>query len=265
MMKGTSHKFGPCNVKVLHVSNMARAKETSNIIVSQLLTSQLNPDMNINNDVSAENKDDNNSESNSDSTKSRRAEVINPEIASFTSDPDPDLNEGKPCHNIPSGGIVSQSSIQKVDECKPRIERAFLRYFYRAPPPSSLDTKLKNNTNEIKDDKDIASNSNLVIHELEGNSKNGGNKKATAPDSPLIHNQRHEFEIIVCHANVIRYFLCRALQLPPEAWLRFCVFNCSLTYLTVRPTGTVSCRMVGDIGHLGYDKSTFSMHHGFNW
>jgi len=27
-------------------------------------------------------------------------------------------------------------------------------------------------------------------------------------------------EIVVCHANVIRYFAMRALQLPPEAWLR---------------------------------------------
>lgn len=66
-------------------------------------------------------------------------------------------------------------------------------------------------------------------------------------------------------ANVIRYFLCRALQLPPEAWLRYCPFNCSLTYFTIRPTGTVSCRMVGDIGHLPYEMSTFSQHAGFLW
>jgi serine/threonine-protein phosphatase PGAM5 len=76
---------------------------------------------------------------------------------------------------------------------------------------------------------------------------------------------QHQFEIVVCHANVIRYFLCRALQLPPEAWLRYCPFNCSLTYMTIRPTGTVSCRMLGDIGHLPYDQSTFSSHRGFNW
>ena len=75
----------------------------------------------------------------------------------------------------------------------------------------------------------------------------------------------HEVEIIVCHANVIRYFLCRALQLPPEAWLRYCPFNCSLTYFTIRPTGTVSCRMVGDCGHLPYEATTFSMHDGFLW
>jgi hypothetical protein len=57
----------------------------------------------------------------------------------------------------------------------------------------------------------------------------------------------------------------RSLQLPPEAWLRLCTFNCSLTYLTIRPTGTVSCRMLGDIGHIPYGMTTFSMHPGFNW
>jgi len=32
-------------------------------------------------------------------------------------------------------------------------------------------------------------------------------------------------EIMVFHANVIRYFVCRALQLPPEAWLRMSLAN----------------------------------------
>lgn len=74
-----------------------------------------------------------------------------------------------------------------------------------------------------------------------------------------------EFEIIVCHGNVIRYFFCRALQLPPEAWLRMSIFNCSLTYLMVRPSGVVSARMLGDIGHLDYEESTFSGNHGLKW
>lgn len=74
-----------------------------------------------------------------------------------------------------------------------------------------------------------------------------------------------EFEIIVCHGNVIRYFFCRALQLPPEAWLRMSIFNCSLTYLMIRPNGTVSARMLGDIGHLNYKESTFSGNHGLKW
>lgn len=78
-------------------------------------------------------------------------------------------------------------------------------------------------------------------------------------------DDEHEFEIIVCHGNVIRYFFCRALQIPPEAWLRMSTFNCSLTYLLIRPNGNVSCRLMGDIGHLGYDQTTFSMYHGLDW
>jgi len=74
-----------------------------------------------------------------------------------------------------------------------------------------------------------------------------------------------EFEIIVCHGNVIRYFFCRALQLPPEAWLRMSIFNCSLTYLMIRPSGVVSARMLGDIGHLDYEESTFSGNYGLKW
>lgn len=189
--------FTGCNVKVVRVSNMARAKETADIIASHLPSVE-------------------------------RAE------------PDPDLNEGRPAHNLP-GGSASTSTIEKTDEHHPRIEAAFEKYFYRA--------KDLPKDKETGDDED---------HTDENNPKdpNSGEQK---------EGSRHEFEVIVCHANVIRYFLCRALQIPPEAWLRLCTFNCSLTYLTIRPTGTVSCRMLGDIGHLPYGMSTFSSHPGFNW
>jgi serine/threonine-protein phosphatase PGAM5 len=131
----------------------------------------------------------------------------------------------RPCHHIP-GGKASPKTISTTDDNHGRIETAFQKYFYRADF----------NASAIKDE--------------------------TQTNDPSHH---HEVEIIVCHANVIRYFLCRALQLPPEAWLRFCPFNCSITYFTIRPTGTVSCRMVGDIGHLPYETSTFSMHEGYLW
>ena len=73
----------------------------------------------------------------------------------------------------------------------------------------------------------------------------------------FVMNRNHIFSLVL--------LTFRALQLPPEAWLRLCTFNCSLTYLTIRPTGSVSCRMLGDIGHLPYQMSTFSQHRGFNW
>lgn len=190
--------FSGCNVKVVRVSNMARAKETADIIASHL------PGV-------------------------ERAE------------PDPDLNEGRPAHNIP-GGNASTSTIEKTDEHHPRIETAFQMYFHRAQ--------------EVPKKKDTSD---------EDHADDDDNAKADPNSGEQKEGSRHEFEIIVCHANVIRYFLCRALQIPPETWLRLCTFNCSLTYLTIRPTGTVSCRMLGDIGHLPYGMSTFSMHSGYNW
>jgi serine/threonine-protein phosphatase PGAM5 len=76
---------------------------------------------------------------------------------------------------------------------------------------------------------------------------------------------RDEFIIVVGHANVNRYLFLRALQLPPCAWLRMSTFNCSLTYLLIRPNGYVSARLLGDVGHMPYDETTFSGSHGFAW
>jgi broad specificity phosphatase PhoE len=42
------------------------------------------------------------------------------------------------------------------------------------------------------------------------------------------------YDVVVCHGNVIRYFVCRALQLPPEGWLKLATFNCGLTHLAIR-------------------------------
>ncbi|XP_058230667.1 serine/threonine-protein phosphatase PGAM5, mitochondrial isoform X2 [Hemibagrus wyckioides] len=64
------------------------------------------------------------------------------------------------------------------------------------------------------------------------------------------------YEIVVCHANVIRYFVCRALQFPPEGWLRLGLNNGSITWLTVRPSGRVALRALGDSGFMPPDKVT---------
>ncbi|XP_057214436.1 serine/threonine-protein phosphatase PGAM5, mitochondrial isoform X2 [Triplophysa rosa] len=64
------------------------------------------------------------------------------------------------------------------------------------------------------------------------------------------------YEIVVCHANVIRYFVCRALQFPPEGWLRISLNNGSITWLTIRPSGRVSLRALGDSGFMPPDKLT---------
>lgn len=63
-------------------------------------------------------------------------------------------------------------------------------------------------------------------------------------------------ELMVGHGNVTRYFLCRALQIPPEAWLRFSLPHCSVTSITVTGRGRVSVQQVGSIGHLPADLQT---------
>jgi serine/threonine-protein phosphatase PGAM5 len=57
-------------------------------------------------------------------------------------------------------------------------------------------------------------------------------------------------DIIVCHGNVIRIWVLRALQLPPEAWLRIALSNGSITTITLRANGHVSLQGLGDTGHM---------------
>ncbi|XP_012671399.1 serine/threonine-protein phosphatase PGAM5, mitochondrial isoform X2 [Clupea harengus] len=73
-----------------------------------------------------------------------------------------------------------------------------------------------------------------------------------------VKQKEDSYEIIVCHANVIRYFVCRALQFPPEGWLRMGLSNGSITWLTIRPSGRVALKVLGDSGFMPPDKLTWT-------
>uniref|UniRef100_A0A183CHJ8 small monomeric GTPase n=1 Tax=Globodera pallida TaxID=36090 RepID=A0A183CHJ8_GLOPA len=66
------------------------------------------------------------------------------------------------------------------------------------------------------------------------------------------------FELFFFHANVIRYFVCRALQFPPEGWLRISLVNSSITWIRIQPDGHLSLLSLGDFGHLSPEKATFT-------
>ena len=55
--------------------------------------------------------------------------------------------------------------------------------------------------------------------------------------------------VLVCHGNVIRYIVCRALQISPDKWLRMAVYNGSYTVLDVYDNGRVSLKSLGEVGH----------------
>mmetsp|Transcript_29982 Transcript_29982/g.59550 ORF Transcript_29982/g.59550 Transcript_29982/m.59550 type:complete len:385 (+) Transcript_29982:181-1335(+) len=225
---------GSLKVRALRSSDMARAKETCDIIHSEITKAGL--------EVSR-------------------------------SEPDKDLNEGRPCQVIPSSRPWKEEVIRKDGE---RIERAFKRYFFRSTEEAAEEVRAEKD--EEKGAKATENNGVKTAQQVEEESRgrisryvaalwqhgpNADNPSADATVTPPPSN--HEFEIIVCHGNVIRYFFMRALQLPPEAWLRLCTFNCSLAYFTLRSEGGVSCRSLGDMGHLTPEEITFSGHHGLNW
>ncbi|CAG9770326.1 unnamed protein product [Ceutorhynchus assimilis] len=58
------------------------------------------------------------------------------------------------------------------------------------------------------------------------------------------------YHIIVCHANVIRYLVCRALQVPAEAWLRLSLNHASITWISITPSGRCVLRAFGDAGFM---------------
>jgi len=58
------------------------------------------------------------------------------------------------------------------------------------------------------------------------------------------------FEILVCHGNLIRYFVCRALHTPVIRWTRMNSNHCSLTRILIRDTGAVRVVSYNETGHL---------------
>ena len=65
-------------------------------------------------------------------------------------------------------------------------------------------------------------------------------------------------DLFVCHGNVIRYFVMRSLQLPPEAWLRTSVANASITVISIAPSGRVGLRCMSDTGHMSPSQITYN-------
>jgi len=161
------------------------------------------------------------------------ADLIAAHLPGVKRSSDAGLSEGVPCHAIP--GCVHHSAAVYRDGA--RIEAAFRRYFKRALPYDETD--------DDDDDDEFAT--------------------ADAFERPKPGDPTDEYDVIVCHANVIRFLYLRALQLPPEAWLRLCTMNCSITYITISPSGHVAARLCGEVGHLDLDQISFGERRGFNW
>lgn len=57
-------------------------------------------------------------------------------------------------------------------------------------------------------------------------------------------------DLLVCHGNVIRYLVTRALGVDTRAWLEMSVGHASITRILVEADGRFKVIAVGDVGHI---------------
>jgi serine/threonine-protein phosphatase PGAM5 len=69
---------------------------------------------------------------------------------------------------------------------------------------------------------------------------------------------RDTYDVLVCHGNVIRWTLMRALGADTKNWANQDSGNGSLTIIAVRPDGSTRLVMYSDVGHIPWGKQTWS-------
>jgi serine/threonine-protein phosphatase PGAM5 len=75
--------------------------------------------------------------------------------------------------------------------------------------------------------------------------------RADAAYAKIVRTSRTErTELVVCHGNLIRYIMCRALKTPVTKWLRMTTSHCGLTRVLVRDTGAVRVVSYNETSHL---------------
>jgi serine/threonine-protein phosphatase PGAM5 len=65
-------------------------------------------------------------------------------------------------------------------------------------------------------------------------------------------------DIIVCHGNVIRYFVTKVLKVDSMSWLQMSISNCSLTIIRILPDGNMKLDAFSDYGHIPENMRTFT-------
>jgi len=67
-----------------------------------------------------------------------------------------------------------------------------------------------------------------------------------------------QHDVLVCHGNVIRWMVAKALGLDSTRWTHMDIANCSLTIIGIRSDGSARLVMFSDVGHIPAAKQTWS-------
>lgn len=65
-------------------------------------------------------------------------------------------------------------------------------------------------------------------------------------------------ELLVCHGNVIRWFVCRALGADTKQWRQMAISNCSISIIEIRPDGRTRLLVFNDVSHVPVAKQTWA-------
>jgi len=69
---------------------------------------------------------------------------------------------------------------------------------------------------------------------------------------------RDTYDVLVCHGNIIRWTLMRTVGSDTKNWRNLDAANCGLTIIAVRPDGTARLVTYSDVGHIPWEKQTWS-------
>ena len=67
-----------------------------------------------------------------------------------------------------------------------------------------------------------------------------------------------EHDVLVCHGNVIRWFVNRAIGNDTRHWTSLDIGHASLTVIAVRPDGGIRLVMFSDVGHIPVGEQTWA-------
>jgi len=88
-------------------------------------------------------------------------------------------------------------------------------------------------------------------YEVPASERREDRARADAAYAKLVRTSRADrTELVVCHGNLIRYLMCRALHTPVAKWLRMTTSHCGLTRVIVRDTGAVRVVSYNETSHL---------------
>ncbi len=64
-------------------------------------------------------------------------------------------------------------------------------------------------------------------------------------------------DVLVCHGNILRYFVVCALQAPLETWINTDIYNCGISEVVIEENGTALLLAHNGASHLPADMLTF--------